>query len=75
MLGKIHTKTNLNVTPHSRDPKTEGAQQGKLTKTMGNPRKLCHHYVNVCTHQTSRTIRAEEALMIALAKFEKFLER
>eukprot|EP00392_Amoebophrya_sp_AT5.2_P004273 g4281.t1 len=41
----------------------------------GNPRTLCHHYLNVCPNQTSRTIRAEEALLISLATLDRYLDK
>ncbi|CAD7976311.1 unnamed protein product [Amoebophrya sp. A25] len=40
-----------------------------------NPRQICHHYLNTCPHQTSRTIRAEEALLITLSSLDRFLEK
>ncbi|CAD5118834.1 DgyrCDS7512 [Dimorphilus gyrociliatus] len=35
--------------------------------TVGDPRELFEYYVNVCPYQGSRTIRTEEALLIALS--------
>jgi len=38
-----------------------------------NPAKLFTRYVNICPHQTSRTIRTEEALMITLSRLDPYL--
>ena len=35
--------------------------------TIDNPRELFQHYVNVCPSQGSRTIRTEEAILIAMS--------
>jgi methyltransferase len=43
-------------------------------RKIKDPRDLCHHYVNVASTQTSRTIRAEEALMITLAQLSGYLQ-
>jgi hypothetical protein len=43
-------------------------------RKIKNPRDLCHHYVNIASTQTSRTIRAEEALMITLAQLSGYLQ-
>jgi len=37
------------------------------------PGDLFHHYINICPEQTSRTIRTEEATLIALAQLRPML--
>lgn len=49
--------------------KDEGAELPPSTK----PEDLFHHYVNICPAQTSRTIRTEEATLIALAQLRPML--
>ncbi|CAD7944692.1 unnamed protein product [Amoebophrya sp. A120] len=49
--------------------------ENKKNHVCGNPRMICHHYLNTCPFQTSRTIRAEEALLITLANLDRFLDK
>ncbi|RXG50787.1 putative methyltransferase C9orf114 [Armadillidium vulgare] len=45
----------------------ETAKEADETLKKSDIRSLCHHYVNVCPNQSSRTIRTEEAVLITLA--------
>ena len=45
----------------------EAALEGDAKLTAASPAELFQHYVNVCPEQGSRTIRTEEALLVALA--------
>ena len=54
--------------------KKNKTKQGSVSEeSFITPKNLCDHYVNVCPRQTSRTIRAEEALMISLANLNNML--
>jgi len=45
----------------------EAALEGDGKLEAASPAGLFRHYVNVCPEQGSRTIRTEEALLVALA--------
>lgn len=42
---------------------------------LKDPRELFHHYLNLCPSQGTRTIRTEEAVLIALATLSPLLGR
>jgi len=43
--------------------------------SLKDPRQLFHHYLNLCPSQGTRTIRTEEAVLIALATLSPLLGR